>query len=259
MERGEDLMDIESILSSAAEEFTAPVVEDVVVDDETGIEEDEFLQDDDEEIEEDTGASEVEDTPPVSAEEDKAHKAFERMRKENQELFDKTRALTKYEEVIQKMAKASGMPVDEVISFYENKLLEEEATKSGVSKEVLELQQRLENIESEKVREQFDTRMGKVVTDLGLGEDEVVDFFSQCKAANIDLFKVNDIAAVYKGFNFEKVLEAETRKKEQERLANKKKRMEGTGIQHTGQQSDATYDVDADVQATLRKLGVIKA
>jgi len=67
---------------------------------------------------------------------------------------------------------------------------------------------------------------------------------------------VENIESIYKGFNFDKVLQTEMKKAEQQRLENKKKRMESTGLTHEGTATDTGYDVDKDVEEALKRFNV---
>jgi hypothetical protein len=238
-------MDINEILEEVQAEFEVEV-------DETEVDEVEEtdLPEEDTEPEQET---EVEEEEETEEEPTKEENAFKRMRQENDNLFKRTQELSRYEQLIEKIAETSGKSTEEVVEFYENKLLEEQAEAQGTTPEFLQLQSRLEQLETQREKESFNTRMGTAVENLGLGAYEVQDFFKQCNEANIDLMQVADIQAVYKGFNFDKVLESELQK----RLDTKKKRMETTGIPHGGIETDTSYNVDADVEDALKRFNVL--
>jgi len=201
-------------------------------------------------------APEPEEPEPEVKTPTKEENAFARMRKENAELFGKLQTLSPYEKVIKQIAETSGMKPDEVVKFYEDKLIEDQAKQKGVTPEVIQLQKRIEEIENRGIEEKFNSEMGKFVEAEGLDESSVEGFFLQCHEVGIDLRKVSDISAIYRGFNFDKVLQKKLDEAEQTKLEQKKKRMETTGIQHGSTQHETTYDVDADVEATLKKFHV---
>lgn len=66
---------------------------------------------------------------------------------------------------------------------------------------------------------------------------------------------MENIESIYKGLNFEKVLETELKKAEQQRLESKKKRMESTGLTHEGTVTDTGYDVDV-IGGSLKRFNV---
>jgi len=243
-------MDINEILAEVESEFEVEVDETEVDEvEETDLPEEDTEPELDEEEEESDEESETEEEEEPTKEEN----AFARMRKENDNLFKQNQELSRYEQLIAKIAETSGKSTEEVVEFYENKLLEEQAEAQGTTPEYLQLQSRLEQLETQREKESFNTRMGSAVESLGLQADEVQDFFKQCNEANIDLMQVADIQSVYKGFNFDKVLESELQK----RLDSKKKRMETTGIPHGGIETDTSYNVDADVEDALKRFNVL--
>lgn len=254
-------MDIEQILNDVNAEFEEIGTEVLEDDDDTLEIEDEETEDveeveeeeaDEEEVDEEEPS--VEDEPPL--ENEKQYKAFQRMREENQRLYQEKKDLEKYQALMKKVAESSGMEVDEVVKYYENKLLEDEAKTKGVAPEVIQLQREVEALRVEREVQAFNAKMEAFVESAELSTEEISEFFEQCAQNNIDLFQVGDIASVYKGLNFEKVLEKELSKKQQEQLEKKKQRMETTGIVHGSQVVDAKYDVDKDVEDTLKKFNV---
>ena len=249
-------MDIEQILSDVTAEFDGQEMEledvSVIEDDES----DEIIEE--ETVEEEASDETVEPTtePEVKPEDDKQYKAFQRMREENDRLYKEKQELEKYQALIDRVAKASGMEVEDVVKYYDNKLLEDEAKSKGVAPEVIQLQREVEALRTEREREAFNVKMQSFVETSELAQDEVMEFFEQCAQNNIDLMGVADIASVYRGLNFDKVLEKELAKKQQTELEKKRQRMETTGIVHGSQIVDSKYDVDKDVEATLKKFNV---
>ena len=248
-------MDIEQILNDVNEEFEEVGTEALEDDDVFETEDDEI--EDVEEVEEDSDTVEEEEPKEeVPLENEKQYKAFQRMREENQRLYQEKKDLEKYHALMKKVAESSGMEVDEVVKYYEDKLLEDEAKTKGVAPEVVQLQREVEALRVEREMQQFNSRMDAFIESAELSDEDVAEFFEQCVENNIDLLQVGNIASVYKGLNFEKVLEKELSKKQQEQLEKKRQRMETTGIVHGSQVVDAKYDVDKDVEDTLKKFNV---
>jgi hypothetical protein len=196
--------------------------------------------------------------------EEKAHHAFERLRKENEEIRQQLQAQKRYADTITEIANKSGMTPEQVLEKYEQSKIAEEAKRNNVPVDVWERQlnteRELQAMKQQQTAERFNNQMNAIVDNYKLNEDDAMDFLRQASSSGFDVYNV-DLDKVYRALNFETVLEREVEARRQKELAEKKKRQTSTAVvskgstptlTSPGELSDEEFE---EIEEQLRKAG----
>jgi hypothetical protein len=214
--------------------------------------EQEDADDDSETIDEDI--EQTEETPQESPEAETYRRQIEALEREIAES-------KKAANVIDELAKQSGVSRDELIRRYEQSQLAEEAKRQNVPVEYLEKQREMEkelqSLKEDRLREQFNFQVSNVKSKYNLSDDDISKTIDYAITNGLDAFNpATNFEAIYKAANFDTMLEQKVKETRQKELAEKQKRMNKSTVPHGGGTPSAP-SVDDEVQSFLKEHGVI--
>lgn len=187
---------------------------------ETQVDEDLDGEENQDEDEDEVEETEEEENESDETDEEETPADNTRRKKSSSQRFAEMRVQNKnYENALKLSAQNAGFDnVDDFIADQEQKRIEAEAAKNNISPEIFAKLEQLERTNAEREQEQlairFQTKADNLKSEFGLNDTDVRNFVNQCFAAGItDLHSdAVDLKALYRGFNFDAVVESERQK-----------------------------------------------
>lgn len=185
------------------------------------------------------------------------------------EMRRKLKEAEKAQKFLQRIAEESGLTMDQLVASYEQRRAEQEAQKMGISPEIYQRIQRIEQenreLKKQSRMERFFGQVDSVKAKYGMTDEEIDRTFKFIGQQGLfdpeTKVPVIDFEQAYKLANFDSLLQRKMEEARQQMLAEKKRRQQQAAVPHTGVSAATTAQstgwTDEEVDKELARMGLL--